>query len=108
MKFKPVIKIWLEVENGYVFGEGSFKLLSKIKECGTIRGAAEDLAMSYRHAWGIVKNIERRLGKPILKTHKGGRLGGGGAELTEEGITLVKKYSEIKKTLMEASNKFTF
>ena len=101
LELKPVIKFWLEMDGGYIFGEGPFELLSRIQEFGTIRAAAKELGMSYRHAWGIVKTIERRIGKPILKTHKGGRLGGGGAELTEDGKLLLNKYLEVKKVLSE-------
>lgn len=73
MRLKLVVKFWLETENGYVFGEGAFKLLKEIRELGTLSGAAEALKMSYRHAWGTLKKIEERIGKPILKTHKGGK-----------------------------------
>ena len=105
MEIKTRFKLWLETENGYVFGEGLLQLLSKVQERGTLRGAAEDLGMSYRHAWGKIKTAERRFGKPILKTHKGGTSGGGGAELTEEGIMLLNKYLEIKKTLTQVSDR---
>lgn len=105
MKLKPVIKFWLETEEDYVFGEGPFSLLSKTQELGTLRGAAEALGMSYRHAWGIVKSVEQKIGKPVLKTHKGGKFGGGGAELTEDGRLLVNKYREVKEALVEVSKK---
>jgi len=52
LEFKPVVKVWLETKEGYIFGEGPFELLSKIEECGTLSGAAQELGMSYRHAWG--------------------------------------------------------
>ncbi|MDQ1279219.1 MAG: molybdate transport system regulatory protein [Thermoproteota archaeon] len=100
MELKPVVKVWLETKEGYIFGEGPFELLSKIEECGTLSGAAQELGMSYRHAWGITKTIEKRIGKPVLKTHKGGSLGGGGAELTEDGKLLLKRYSEVKKNIL--------
>lgn len=95
----------METDNGYVFGEGTFRILSKIQELGTLSGAAGALGMSYRHAWGIVRTVERRIGRPVLKTYKGGKLGGGGAELTEEGSLLLKKYLEVKEALMNVSEK---
>ena len=104
MKIKTKIKLWLETENGYVFGEGLLQLLSKIQEMGTLRSAAEDLGMSYRHAWGKIKTAEKRVGKPIVKTHKGGTSGGGGAELTEEGKMLLTRYLDVKKTLTKISD----
>ncbi len=105
MQLKLVLKIWLETDNRYVFGEGAYKILSAIRELGSLSSAAKTLGMSYRHAWGIVKTVERRFGKPILKTYKGGKLGGGGAELTEDGVFLLMKYMEVKEALMSVSEK---
>ena len=105
MKLKVGIKLWLETENGYIFGEGILEILNKIQELGTLRGATKELGMSYRHAWGIIKKSEQRIGKSLLTTHKGGKLGGGGAELTEEGKLLLKKYLEIREALREISEK---
>ncbi|MCW4020223.1 MAG: LysR family transcriptional regulator [Candidatus Bathyarchaeota archaeon] len=100
--FKPAYKFWLEVEGSYVFGKGAFELLQKIQEVGTLSGAAEALGMSYRHAWGVIKKIEKRIGKPLLKTRKGGRIGGGGAELTETGRELIKAFSKLRSVFDQA------
>ena len=99
MKLKVRIKLWLETENGYVLGEGLLEILNSIRELGTLRGAAKRLDMSYRHAWGIIKESEQRLGKSLLATHKGGKLGGGGAELTPEARRLIDKYLETRDAL---------
>jgi molybdate transport repressor ModE-like protein len=93
---KPAFKIWLETDRGYVFGEGPFNLLTGIRETGTLSGAAKALGMSYRHAWGLVKEVEQNIGKAMLITHKGGKAGGGGAELTKEALNLLTKYERAK------------
>ena len=93
---KTNFKIWLETENGYVFGEGPFELLSKVRELGTLSAAAQSIGMSYRHAWGIVSNVEKRLGTRILSTRKGGIMGGGAA-LTENGTALLNDYDRLRK-----------
>lgn len=100
---KATFKFWLETEGGYVFGEGPFELLCEIRERGTLSAAAQALGMSYRHAWGVVKGVERMLGTPVLRTHKGGSRGGGGAELTEEGHSLVNEYYRLKEAYAQAS-----
>jgi len=99
MNLQVRIKLWLETEDGYVIGEGLFKLLSKIQELGTLSGAAKEFKMSYRHAWGVIKKSEHRIGKPLLTTHKGGKVGGGGAELTADAKLLITRYLEIKEAL---------
>ena len=109
MKLTVKIKFWLEIEHHYVFGEGLFKLLSKIDELGTLRGATKELGMSYRYAWGIIKKSEQRIGKPLLKTHKGwthGKIGYGGAELTADAKLLIGKYLEAKNTLQKIDKSY--
>ena len=105
IKFRPVFKFWLETDRGYVFGEGPFEILSKVQELGTLSGAAKALKMSYRQAWGMIKEIENELGEPLLKTHKGGVSGGGSAELTEASLALLGKYSKTKQELAEFSKR---
>jgi len=93
---KPAYKFWLETKEGYIFGKGTFELLQKIQETKSISGGAKALGMSYRHAWGIIKEIEKRIGEPLLRTYKGGKIGGGGAELTQTGKNLIKTYLRYK------------
>lgn len=88
--------MWLETDRGYVFGEGPFNLLKRIQETGTLSGAAKALGMSYRHAWGLLKEVEQNVGKTMLITHKGGKAGGGGAELTKEALDLLTMYERAK------------
>ncbi len=98
-KPKPAFKAWLETDEGYVFGPGVYRLLQKVKEKGTLKEAAESLGMSYRFAWGLVKNAEGKLGQPLLHAHKGGRAGGGGAELTELGQQFLDDFSKIESAI---------
>jgi molybdate transport system regulatory protein len=102
-KTKPAFKVWLETEEGYVFGPGIYRILGKVEETGTLKGAAESLDMSYRFAWGLVKKAERKLGEPLLKAHKGGRSGGGGANITVLGQQFLEEYSKIDQWLKELS-----
>jgi len=51
--------------------------------------------MSYRYTWGVIKKIEKKLGIRIVETFKGGTFGGGGAEVTEYGLQLIKAFSKL-------------
>ena len=106
VKLKPRFKLWLETEDGYVFGPGSFKLLHGIREKGTLKVAAMGLNMSYRQAWGIIKEIEEKIGKPIIVSHRGGKVGGGGAELTQTGKELLENYLRLKSDLKQKFSNF--
>lgn len=101
---RPAFKVWLETEEGYVFGPGVYSLLRKVKDTGTLKEAAESLDMSYRYAWGLVKKAEETLGQKLLEAHKGGRDGGGGAELTEVGQQFLEEFSRIEAVVSKISN----
>jgi molybdate transport system regulatory protein len=53
--------------------------------------------MSYRHAWGVIKKIERRAGFKILDTRLGGK--DRGAQLTPKGKAFVKHVDSLLKNL---------
>ncbi|RLI10443.1 hypothetical protein DRO42_01190 [Candidatus Bathyarchaeota archaeon] len=100
---RPAFKVWLETDEGYVFGPGVYSLLRKVRETGTLKEAAESLGMSYRFAWGLVKKAEEKLKQPLIKAHKGGRAGGGGAELTEVGLEFLDEFSRIEALISRLS-----
>lgn len=102
-KLRPAFKIWLETDEGHVFGPGVYSLLKKVSETGTLKEAAESLDMSYRFAWGLVRKAEEKVGQPLLHSHKGGRAGGGGAELTEVGLQFLEDFSKIRQVVNELS-----
>jgi molybdate transport repressor ModE-like protein len=101
---KPAFKVWLETDEGYVFGPGVYRLLGRVRDEGTIKAAAESLGMSYRFAWGLVRKAEKKIGQPLMITHKGGRDGGGGTEITEVGLDFLEDYSKMKRLIEELSS----
>ncbi len=60
-------------------------LLRAINEGGHLNYAASEMRVSYRHAWGLVRGWEERLGQPLLRTQRGR-----GAQLTEFALALLK------------------
>lgn len=93
-------KVWLEDEK-LVFGDGIASVLEMIKELGSINQAAVRLKMSYRQAWGQIKETEERLGIKLLDTKVGGE-SGGGAQLTEEARNIMQKYRIFRQKVDEA------
>ena len=100
---RPAFKLWLETEEGHVFGPGVVSLLTKIEETGTLKGAAQSLGMSYRYAWGLIHGAEETLGEPLVAASKGGRLGGGSSEITVLGRSLVEDFRRLRMTLAKVS-----
>ncbi len=65
------LRVWIEQENEIYIGIGSTLLLQHIEKLGSLRKAAEELGMSYRRAWGKLKNAEKRIGQPLVEKTKG-------------------------------------
>ena len=99
----PAFKVWMETDDGYVFGPGVYSLLKRIMEVGTLKEAATELGMSYRYAWGLIKKAEEKLGEPLLTAHKGGRSGGGGAELTERGEQFLVEFQKLREQIIRVT-----
>ncbi len=87
----------------FVIGEGRATLLSLIDNKGSISGAAEEMDMSYRYAWGIVKEIENAVGEKVVITSRGGE-NKGGSTLSETGRKLLEEYEK----LTEKQEKYTY
>lgn len=97
----PNYKLWLEYNGAYVFGPGAFALLTSIHQTGSITKAAKELKMSYRYAWGVIRKIEKALDAKLLDKYKGGKEGGGGAKVTEYGLSLMDLYSQVNNRFSE-------
>ena len=93
---KPAFKLWLETEDGYVFGPGVYNLLIAIERTGTLKEASQQLGMSYRYAWGLIKKAEEKVGEPLIDASKGGKLGGGSSTITETGTKYIKDFERIQ------------
>ncbi|MFW9896712.1 MAG: winged helix-turn-helix domain-containing protein [Candidatus Thorarchaeota archaeon] len=95
------IKFWLKFNNKSILGAGWAKLLENLEKNkdGSLTQAAQDCNYSYKYAWNILKRIEKRTGKPVVITGKGGSGGGGWVKLNEWGKYLLRKYNEYSKQL---------
>ncbi len=102
----PAFKIWLETDDGYVFGPGIYSLLTAIIEKGNLKEAAKTLDMSYRYAWGLLRKAELTLDEPLVVFHKGGSHGGGGAEPTKTGFQFIEDFDRLKENLSIISGKY--
>jgi N-terminal domain of molybdenum-binding protein len=63
----PSFKLYLEENNLYVMGPGRAALLRAIEELGSLNKAAQKQGMSYRWAWGRIRDAEKALGIPLLQ-----------------------------------------
>jgi len=91
-------KFWIENKGEVVLGGGKTALLGAVDRLGSIQAAADEFGMSYRHAWGAIKKIEKRAGFKIVDTKLGGKEGGG-AQLTQQGKAFVDRVDSLLRDL---------
>ena len=96
MGYKIKSRIWIESENNVLLGEGRVHLLKAIQETGSLSKAAKSLKISYKKAWQLLYSVNKSAKKPVTINSIGGK-GGGGAELTEYGKSLVEAFDEINR-----------
>jgi molybdate transport system regulatory protein len=95
-KHVPTAKVWLEYKGEPILGEGGATILEAIRKEKSISRAARKIGMSYRYVWNYLAKMGKALGEPIVETYKGGRVGGGGANLTPLAETLLKEYNRVE------------
>jgi len=98
-KHKLSCKAWLEYNGKPLIGKGGAEILSAVGREHSISKAAEKLEMSYRYVWNYIQEVQQALKEPVVITFKGGKNGGGGAELTKLGKSLVDEYKAAEDYL---------
>ena len=86
--------LWIAAGGESLGGHGRIALLSAVGEAGSITQAAKALGMSYKGAWDAIDTMNTLSGEPLVERATGGR-GGGGTRLTERGLQLVERYTEL-------------
>lgn len=96
MDYKIKSRIWIEAGDNVLIGEGRVSLLKAIKATGSLSKAAKSLKMSYKKAWNLIDAVNKTSEKPVTINSVGGK-GGGGAELTPYGKSLITAFDNINK-----------
>lgn len=84
------------------FGPGKAQLLQALRATGTISGAARQTRMSYMRAWTLVHTMNSSFREPLVVALRGGRRGGGGAQLTALGREVLELYERMDKRCLAA------
>lgn len=96
MSYKIKSRIWIEFEDKVLLGEGRVQLLKEIDKTGSLSQAAKEIDISYKKAWELLNSINLSAKQPVTINSVGGK-GGGGAELTEYGKSLISAFEEINQ-----------
>jgi molybdate transport system regulatory protein len=92
---EPRIKLWLEKDGGIALSGYRVRLLKHVADTGSLAEAARRMGLSYRRAWGKVKEMETNLGVRLVRSESGGP-GGGRTRLTPEAERLVALYPRFE------------
>jgi molybdate transport system regulatory protein len=98
LDLEPRIKLWVEKDGLLVLSDYRARLLREIAATGSLAEAAQRMGLSYRRAWGKIREIERNLGVTLVQSEVGGA-GGGGSRLTPAGERLVALYQRFRKVM---------
>ncbi|RUM32482.1 MAG: ModE family transcriptional regulator [Aquifex sp.] len=99
MKLK--YKIWFEKDGEPVLTDLKYRILKGIRETGSIKETSKRLGISYKKTLEHLKAMESRLGYRVVIRKRGK-----GAELTEKGEKLLKKYEEAKRVFENVTKLF--
>ncbi|MHA1584960.1 MAG: winged helix-turn-helix domain-containing protein [Promethearchaeota archaeon] len=96
--FKVGLKMWFKGrhEERSILGPGDILLIKSLTETKNLTNSAKMLNYSYKYAWSKLRNLEKKTGRPVVITHKGGFGGGGNVTITEWGLYLVKIFEKIQ------------
>lgn len=95
---KPKLRVWVTFGDDFKFGDGRARLLALIDEHGSLRQAADRFEMSYRHAWGYLRELEQAAGFKFVERAPGGGPRSG-MRLTAAGRQFVERYRRFRAGL---------
>ena len=99
LHLEPKLKVWVESAEGrIVLSDYRVRLLEAIGRTGSLAEAATSMGLSYRRAWGKVREIEANLGVKLVQSVVGGP-GGGSTSLTPAAERLIAQYRRFRHAL---------
>jgi len=97
---EPKFNLWIEHNGAVVLSEWRVRLLDAIDQTGSISRAADRMKITYHRAWEKLHEMEEGLGEKLVNAQVGG-VGGGGAELTDRGRELLRKFRAFSEGLSD-------
>ncbi|HVZ23795.1 MAG TPA: LysR family transcriptional regulator [Vicinamibacterales bacterium] len=90
-------KFWLTIGPRTLFGDGKADLLEAVDRLGSLHSAARSMDMSYRHAWGLLRELDEAAGFKFLEhSGTGPRTN---LRLTDDGRRFIDAYRRFREPL---------
>ena len=101
MAHRIAVRCPLETQDGRpLVGKGRARLLELVDATGSLTEAARAMGMSYRNAWGVLREVSSAAGGPVVVSHRGG-VRGGTTRLSPLGRALLEEYWRARSALEE-------
>jgi molybdate transport system regulatory protein len=101
---EPKLRVWIVFGKALKFGDGRAGLLESIDRLGSLQQAAAEFDMSYRNAWGYLRELEAAAGvrfverTPVRDRRRGMRL-------TPAAREFLKRYRMFQRRLEAAARR---
>jgi molybdate transport system regulatory protein len=97
-KLEPRLKVWVEAGGEIALSDYRVRLLEAVRDRGSLAEGAADMGLSYRRAWGKIRELEANLGARLVESSAGGP-GGGSSHLTPLAEELIARYKRFRAAL---------
>ena len=88
-------RITLKTGEAPAVGRERIRLLEAVAREGSITAGARAAGLTYKAAWDALDAMGNLFGQPLLKTHAGGK-SGGGATLTPAGVRVIQAFHKLE------------
>ena len=95
---EPKLRVWIVFGKRLKFGDGRARLLESIDARGSLQQAAAEFDMSYRNAWGYLRELESAAGFKFVERAPSGRARRG-MRLTPAAREFLKCYRAFQRGL---------
>jgi molybdate transport system regulatory protein len=101
---KPKVRVWVTFGDDLKFGDGRARLLEAIEARGSLKQAAKAFEMSYRNAWGYLRELEQAAGFKFVERVAGGGPASG-MRLTDAGKGFLRRYRVFRGALEQSTQR---
>ncbi len=101
---KPKLRVWVTFGKDLKFGDGRARLLELIDARGSLKKAAQELEMSYRNAWGYLRDLEEAADFKFVERAPGGGPDSG-MRLTKAGKRFLARYQKFRSGVDNAARR---
>ena len=102
---EPKLRVWIVFGKRLKLGDGRARLLEAIDARGSLQGAAAEFDMSYRNAWGYLRELETAAGFKFVERAPGGTARRG-MRLTPAAREFLACYRAFQRALETAAPRY--